>query len=202
MNHQINFLLPDKSFWKATDREQREALSSKYTILCPPILFTEFARHGLSPRNPWLNLENIIVIPHWLELVKIDLLIEESAKPTHFWSKGTMKSILERSEQELSEFKEVSGKNIDALIKSEEFYRNLAPMINLLKEEWLGLVENTENPSEEKQINSLKELVKLLQTYDPEADRILKKIETEIVTQKGKERLRAAIKIAFDTYKV
>ena len=86
-----------------------------------------------------------------------------------------MKSILESSEQELSEFKEVSGENIDALIKSTKFYRELDPMINLLKEEWLGLVENTENPSEEEQINSLKELVKLFQTYDPEADRIQKK---------------------------
>lgn len=124
MNYQIKFLLPDKSFWMATDREQREALSSKYTILCPPILFTEIARHGLNPSNPWLNLENMIVVPHWLEPVKIDLLTGESAKPNHFWSAGTMKSILESPERELSEFEEVSGENIDALIKSEEFYRN------------------------------------------------------------------------------
>ena len=201
MNHQIKFLLPDKSFWMATDREQREALSSKYTILCPPILFTEIARHGLSPRNPWLNLENIIVVPHWLELVKIDLLTEESAKPNHFWSKGTMKSILERPEQELSEFEEVSGENIDALIESEEFYRNQGSMINPLKEAWLSLVENTENLSEAERINRLKGFVKPLQTYDPEADRILKKIETQVSTQEGKERLQDVIETVFDTYK-
>ena len=199
MNHQIRFLLPDKSFWVAITREKREALSSKYTILCPPILFTEFARHGLNPRNPWLNLENIIVLPHWLELAKMDLLIEESAKPSHFWSTSTMKSILESPEQELSQFEEVSGENIDALIESEEFYRNLEPMINPLKEEWLSLVENTENLSEEERINRLKDLVKIPQTYDPEADHILKKIETEGFTQEGKERLQAAIKTLFDT---
>ena len=202
MNDQINFLLPDKSFWMAITREQRETLSSKYTILCPPILFTEIARHGLNSRNPWLNLENIIVIPHWLELAKVDLLTEESAKPSHFWSAGTMTSILESPEQELSEFEEVSGENIDALIKSEEFYRNLDPIINLLKAEWLSLVKNAENFSEEKRINRLKELVKPFQTYDPEADRILKKIETEGSTQEGKEHLQAAIEIAFDTYNV
>lgn len=202
MNHQIKFLLPDKSFWMAITRDQRETLSSKYTILSPPILFTEIARHGLNSRNPWLNLENIIVVPHWLELVKVDLLIEESAKPSHFWSAGTMKSILESPEQELSEFEEVSGKNIDALIKSEKFYRDLEPMINTLKEEWLSLVKNTGNFSEKEQVNRLKELVKPLQTYDPEADRILKKIETEGSTQEGKEHLQAAIEIAFDTYNV
>ena len=202
MKHQIQFLLPDKSIWMAITREQRETLSSKYTILCPPILFTEFARHGLSPRNPYLNMENAIVIPHWLELVKIDLLTEESAKPNHFWSTRTTKSILESPKQELLEFKEASGENIDALIESEKFYRKLAPIINLLKEEWLSFVKKTENPSEKGQINRLKELMKPPQTYDPEADHVLKKIETQVSTQEGKERLQAAIEIAFDTYNV
>ena len=202
MNHQIEFLLPDRSFWKAMDREQREALSCKYTILCPPILFAEIARHGLNPSNPWLNLENIIVVFHWLALVKVDLLTEESAKPSYFWGVGTMKSILESPEQELSEFEKVSGKNIDTLIELEKFYRNLKPMINTLKEEWLSLVKNTGNFSEKEQVNRLKELVKPPQTYDPEADRILKKIETEGSTQEGKEHLQAAIEIAFDAYNV
>ena len=201
MDYQIKFLLPDKSFWMAITRDQRKALSSKYTILCPPILFTEIARHGLSPSNPWLNLENIISVPHWLELVKMDLLTEESAKPSHFWSAGTMKSILERSEQELSEFEEVSGENIDALIESEEFYRNQDPMINSLKEEWLSLVENPENLSEEERINRLKELVRPPQMYDPEMERTLKNIETQVFTQESKERLQAVIETLFDTYK-
>lgn len=202
MNHEINFLLPDKSFWMAITREQRESLSYKYTIFCPPILFTEIARHGLNPRNPWLNLENIIVLPHWLELAKMDLLIEESAKPNYFWSTSTMKSILESPEQELSQFEEVSRENIDTLIESEEFYRNLEPMINPLKEEWLGLVETTKNPSEEERANRLKELVRPPQTYDPQIERTLQKIETEGFTQEGKERLQAAIEMAFNTYKV
>ncbi len=201
MNYEINFLLPDKSFWMAITREQREALSSKYTILCPPILFTEIARHGLSPNNPWLNLENIIIAPDWLELVKMDLLTEESAKTSHFLSARTTKSILESPEKELSEFEEVSGENIAALIASEAFYKSLEPMINLLKEEWLSLVENTENLSDEEWINRLREFVKPFQTYDPKADRIVKNIKTQISTQEGKERLQAAIEIVFDTYK-
>ena len=201
MDYQIKFLLPDKSFWMAITRDQRKALSSKYTILCPPILFTEIARHGLSPSNPWLNLENIIAVPHWLEQVKMDLLTEESAKPSHFWSAGTMKSILERSEQELLEFEEVSEENIDALIDSEEFYRNQDPMINLLKEEWLSLVENPDNLTEEERIARLKELVGPSQMYDPEMERILKKIETQVFTQESKEHLQAVIETLFDTYK-
>ena len=129
----------------------------------------------------------------------MDLLIEESAKPSHFWGTSTMKSILESPEQELSEFEEVSGENIDALIKSEEFYRNLEPMINPLKEEWLSFVKNIENLSEEERVNRLKELVKPPQTYDPDIDRTLKKIETQGSTQEGKERLQASIETLFDT---
>ena len=200
MNNQIKFLLPDKSFWMATNREQRETLSCKYTILCPPILFTEIARHGLNSSNPWLNLENIITVYHWLELAKMDLLTEESAKPSQFWSAGTMKSILDSPEQELSEFEEVSGENIDALIESEGFYRNLDPIISLLKEEWLSYVKNTENFSAEELINRLKKLLKPSQTYDPEMDQTLKKIETQVFTQEGKEYLQAVIETLFDTY--
>ena len=145
MNEQNKFLLPDKSFWKAMNRKQRETLSSKYIILCPIILFTEIARHGLTPDDPYLDIENIIVIPDWLKHAKIDLLTEESAKPMFFGTASTGKSILENPEQELLAFKEVSGKNIKMLKKSEAFYRNLDAIIDPLKEEWLNLVKNTDN---------------------------------------------------------
>ena len=200
MNHQIKFLLPDKSFWIATDREQREALSSKYTILCPPILFTEFARHGLSPCNPWLNLENTIVVSHWLDEVKRDLLTEESAKTCHFLSARTTKSILEGPEQELLEFEKASDEHIEMLIKSTEFYRNLDSIINPLKEGLLSLIENVEDLSEEDWIKRLKEVMRSDQKYYPEIERILKKIENKDFRQEGKERLRASIETFYDTY--
>ena len=200
MNHQIKFMLPDRSVWKALDYEQRETLSSKCTILCPPILFTEIARHGLSPRNQLLNLENIIIAPHWLDEVKRDLLTEESAKTRYFLSARTTKSILEGPEQELLEFEEVSGENIEMLIKSTEFYRNLDSIINPLKEGLLSLIENVEDLSEEEWINRLKEVMRSHQRYYPEIERILKKIETKDFRQEGKERLRAAIKTFYDTY--
>ena len=154
MNHQNKYLLPDKSFWMGLGRQQRGALSSKYTILCPIILFTEFARHGLSPDDPYLDLENIIVILDWLEHAKIDLLTEESAKPMFFGTASTGKSILENSEQELLAFKEVSGKNIKMLKKSEVLYRNLDAIIDPLKEEWLNLVKNTDNRESKKSIDA------------------------------------------------
>ena len=184
----------------ATTREQREDLSSQYTILCPPILFTEFARHGLSPCNPWLNLENIIVTPHWLDEVKRDLLTEESAKSGHFRSAGTMKSILESPKQELLEFKKVSDENIEMLKKSEEFYRNLDSIITPLKAGLLGLIENVEDLSEKEWINRLKEVMRSHQRYYPEIERILKQIETEGFRQENKERLRASIETFYDTY--
>ena len=97
MNYQNTFLLPDKSFWQALNREHREVLSSKSTILCPPILLTEIARHGLNTRNALLNLENIIGISHWSEHAKMDLLTDESSKPIFFGSPSAGKSICECS---------------------------------------------------------------------------------------------------------
>ena len=168
MNQQNKFLLPDKSFWMALDREQRKVLSSNYTILCPPILFTEIARHGLTPRNPWLNLENIIVVPHWSEYVKTDLLIEESSKPIPLGSTTTMKLIRESSEQELLAFKEASSENIEMLKESEAYFKSLDSIINPLKKEMLSLVKNKDDLSKEEWVNRLRDVVRADHKYYPE----------------------------------
>ena len=201
MNNQSNLLLPDKSFWKSLDREQREVLVSRYTILCPSILFTEVARHGLKRHNALLNLENIIWIPHWSEYAKMDLLTEESAKPLPIRSANAMKSVRECSEQELLEFKEASSETIEMLKESEEFYRNLDSIINPLKEGLLGLFKNPDNLSEKEWVNRLKEVLRANQTYYPEIERILKKVETEGFLREGKELFQTSIKTLFDTYK-
>lgn len=65
MNHQDKFLLPDKSFWQALNRDQRKALISKYTIFCPPILLNEIAKGKLSILNAMLNIENMYTVPKW-----------------------------------------------------------------------------------------------------------------------------------------
>ena len=201
MNQQNKFLLPDKSIWKALDREQREAINSKYTILCPIILFTEFARHGLSPCDPYLDLENMIVVHHWSERTKMDLLTEASARPISLGSATPIKSILESTEQELLEFTKTASENIEMLIESEAFYRNLDSIISPLKEELLSLVNNTDNLSQEEWINRLKEVVRANQVYYPEIERILKKIETEGFPVEGKELLQTSIETFFDRYK-
>ena len=200
MKHQNKFLLPDKSFWMGLDREQRVVLSSKYTILCPIILFTEIARHGLNPRNPWLNLENMIVVPYWSEHAKMDLLTEESSKPKHFERASPMKSILKSPEHELLAFKEISGENIEMLIESEEFYRNLDSIIRPLTEGLLNLIKNTDNLSDEEWVNRLKVVLREHQRYYPEIERILKKIETESFPQEGIKILQESIEALFGTY--
>ena len=202
MNQQNKFLLPDKSFWMALDREQRKVLSSKYTILCPPILFTEIARHGLTPHNPWLNLENIIVVPHWSEYVKTDLLIEESSKPMPFGRATAMKSILESSEQELLEFKEASGENIEMLKEIEAYFKSLGSITIPLKEEMLSLVKNEDNLPEEEWVNKLREGIRANQTYRPEIERTLNKIEAEGLQSEGKEILQTFIERYYDTHTV
>ena len=144
MSHQNEFLLPDKSIWKALTREQRVALSSKYTILCPIILFTEFARHELSPDDPYLDLENMIVVHHWSKRAKMDLLTDESDRPMSLGSATPIKSILESTEEELLAFKEVSGENIEMLIEGEAFYRNLHSIIHGMENGFLNLGRNTD----------------------------------------------------------
>ena len=202
MNQQNKFLLPDKSFWMALDPGQRKVLNSNYTILCPPILFTEIARHGLTPRNPWLNLENIIVVPHWSEYVKTDLLIEESSKPMPFGRATAMKSILESSEQELLEFKEASGENIEMLKEIEAYFKSLGSITIPLKEEMLSLVKNEDNLPEEEWVNKLREDIRANQTYRPEIERTLNKIEAEGLQSEGKEILQTFIERYYDTYTV
>ena len=200
MNQQNKFLLPDKSFWMALDREQRKVLSSNYTILCPSILFTEIARHGLSPCNPWLNLENIILVPHWSEYVKTDLLIEESSKPMPFGRATAMKSILESSEQKLLEFKEASGENIEMLKEIEAGFKSLGTITIPLKEELLNLVKNTDNLPKDVWINRLRERARANQMYHPETERMLNRIEAGDFPSEGIELLQTFIKEHYDTY--
>ena len=203
MNHQNTSVLLDKSLWRALDREQLQALSSKYTILCPIILFTEIVRHKedkFNKFNTLLNLKNIFLVFHWSELVKMDLLTDESSKPIPFANANAMQSIRESSEEDLLEFKEVSGENIEMLIESEEFYRNQESFINPLKAVWLRLVKNIDNLSDEEWVSKAKEVVREHQAYYPEIERILKKIETGGFPQEGKALLQASIETLFDTY--
>ena len=203
MNHQNKSVLLDKSLWRAFNREQLKALSSKYIILCPIILFTEIVRHkedGCHKFDALLNLENIVLVFHWSELVKMDLLMDESSKPIPFASANVMQSIRESSEEDLLEFKEVSGENIEMLIESEEFYRNQESFINPLKAVWLRLVKNTDNLSDEEWVSKVKEVVREHKAYYPEIDRNLKKIETGGFPQEGKALLQASIETLFDTY--
>lgn len=200
MNNQNNLLLLDRSFWKSLDREQRETLVSKHTILCPPILFTEVARYGLKRHNALLN-ENIVWIPHWLEYAKMDLLTEESARPLPLRIANAMKSVRDCSEQELLEFKEVSSENIEMLNECEEFFRTRDSIINPLKEEWLSLSKDTDNLPEKEWMNRLKEALRAMQDYSPEIEPILKKVETEGFQQESKELFQTLIKSLFDTYK-
>ena len=144
MNHQNEFLLPDKSFWQALNRRQREALSSKYTILCPPILLAEIARHKENKFNALLNLENIFTVPSWSRRAKIELLTGKSSEPIPFICDTATQSIFDSSEQELSALKESADKCIQALIDNEKNIKNRVSIIDPWKEKLLSLVKNTD----------------------------------------------------------
>ena len=200
MNHHNRFLLPDKSIWKALNREQREALSSIYTILCPIILFTEIAKDGINMINALLSLDNIIVVHHWSERAKMDLLTEESARPMSLGKATSMKSILEGSQQKLLAFREVSVENVEMLQETEAFYKDLHSIFYGMKEDLLNLCRNTDNLSDQGWVSKLKIVLRKYQVYFPEIEPILNRMDAEDCQKEGIEPLQAFIKTILDTY--
>ena len=200
MKNQNKYLLPDKSFWMMLTPEQRETLNSKYTIVCPPILFTEIARHGLKPHDALRNLENIVAVPHWFDQVKMDLLTEESSKPLHFGSASAMKSIRESSEEELEAIKNVSNEAIQALIEAEDYYKSLDSIINPVTQKLIDAVKNDENLSEEEWQDMLKQVLGKPQVSHPEIERVLKRLDAGDFPQERKKDLKPFIEKLCKTY--
>ena len=202
MNDQNKFLLPDKSIWRALTREQREVLSSKYTILCPIILLAEIAKDGVNMINALLSLDNIIAISHWSEHAKIDLLTEASSKPLFFGTPSGGKPIRECSEQELSALIELSDGIIETLIESENSLKKyLDSAIDPWKEELLGMVNNIENLPDEELLDWLKEFMRGYQAYSPEIAHIFKRIDTHGFPQRMRKRLIAVVERIYGRFK-
>ena len=197
----MKLLLPDKSFWMCLDPEQLDALVSKYTIFCPPILFTEIARRGLKPYNSLRNIENIIAVSHWFDQVKKDLLTEESSKPIPFTSANAMKAIRESSEQELLEIKEASNETIEVLIEGEDFYKSQASVINASTQKLFNAVEGTKSLSEQEWVDTLKQVLGEPQVFHPEIEHVLRKIDAEGFRQEWQKALKPFIEELCNTYK-
>ena len=202
MNNQYKYLLPDKSFWMMLTPEQRETLSCKYIIVCPFILFTEKARHGLSPHDALRNLENIIAVPHWSDQVKIDLLTPEFSKPLRFGSASAMKSIRESSEEELVAIQEASDEFIEVLIEGEDYYKNLTSIINPATKKIIDTVKKDETLSEEEWRDMLKQVLGKPQVSHPVIERVLKKIDAGEFPQERKKDLKPFIEEFCNTYNV
>ena len=202
MNNQYKYLLPDKSFWMMLSLEQCEILNSKYTIVCPFILFTEKARHGLSPHDALRNLENIIAVPHWSDQVKIDLLTPESSKPLRFGSASAMKSVRESSEEELSAIKDASDAFIQVLIEGEDHSKNLASIINPETQKLIDAVKDDKTLSEEEWRDMLKKVLGEPQTSHPVIERVLKRLDAGEFPQEKKKDLKPLIEEISNTYTI
>lgn len=202
MRHQNKYVLPDKSFWMMLTPDQRNILNSKYTIVCPPILFTEIARHGLKPHDALRNLKNIIAVPWWLDQVKMDLLTEESSKPIHFGSASAMQSVREYSEEEILEIQEASNETIHGLIEGEEYYKSRASIINPSIQKLIDIVTSDENLSEEEWRDMLKQVLGKPQISHPKIERVLKRIDAGEFPHARKKDLEPFIKEFLDLYNV
>ena len=69
-----NYMLYENSVLRTMNKEQRSQADRKDTIIIPPILLVENVRHGVFNRRALFDFKNTVNIPHWSELVKLDLL--------------------------------------------------------------------------------------------------------------------------------
>ena len=107
-------LLLDKSSLRRLNPEQRKELDSKRTILYPPILFAENARHGLDPPSALFDFKNTVSVPHWAQCAKLDLLKEapsgnHKTRSYEIGAKIPTTSIHEESEADRKESSVVDG---------------------------------------------------------------------------------------------
>ena len=90
---QKQFLLLDKSILYLLTSDERMELDSKNTIIYPPILLVETARHGLEKPNALLNLENTVNVLHWAHRAKQDLLVGSQSRDYKIGARVPIKSI-------------------------------------------------------------------------------------------------------------
>ena len=85
------------------NEDQRKALDSKHTMLYPPILFAEIARHGLDTPNALLNFKNTIDVTYWMQRAKMDLLVGEPSGHYNIGGKIPVTTVYEHTDADREE---------------------------------------------------------------------------------------------------
>lgn len=89
------FILYENSFLCTLNREQRCQLDRKEPIIYTPIQFVENVRHGVSKRKAFFEFTNTVNIPHWSDILKIDLLEKSHVRGYNVLTKVPINSIFD-----------------------------------------------------------------------------------------------------------
>ena len=115
-----NYLLWDKSALTSLNEDQRKVLDSKHTMLYPPILFAEIARHGLDTPNALFNFKNTIDVTYWMQRAKMDLLVGESSGHYNIGKKIPVTTVYEHPVADLKDLeKQAKGVVREMEVKEE-----------------------------------------------------------------------------------
>ena len=94
------FILYENSFLCTLNREQRCQINRKKPIIYPPIQVIENVRHGVYRRKAFFEFTNTVNIPHWSDILKMDLLEKPHARGYSVLTKVPINSIFDEPEAE------------------------------------------------------------------------------------------------------
>ena len=135
------FILYENSFLCTLNKEQRCQLDRKKPIIYPPIQFIENVRHGVDKRKAFFEFTNTVNIPHWSDILKMDLLENSQVHRYSVLAKVPINSIFNEPEAEQIKMEEqalaVAERMDDEayLLKTSKppFYLGNDPILELCK---------------------------------------------------------------------
>lgn len=130
--------------------EQRSQLNRKKLIIYPPIQFIENVRHGVGRRKAYFEFTNTFNIPHWSDILKMDLLGHTHARDYSVLTRVPINTIFDMSESEQMKMEsqalavtERMDAEADSLKNSKPpFYLDRDPILELCKK--LDDIEDSE----------------------------------------------------------
>lgn len=157
------FLLLDRSSLCQLNSEQRKQLDSKHTILYPPILLVENARHGLDQPSALFDFKSTVSVLHWAQRAKLDLLKGESARRHKIGAKIPTTSIYDKSKADREEMEKQAIDIVKEMEAEEEELRN---HISVLRSKHTKFIEFVMNHRDIPDQDLLREFNRLLRESD------------------------------------
>ena len=139
------FILYENSFLCTLNREQRCQLNRKKPIIYPPIQVIENVRHGVYRRKAFFEFTNTVNIPHWSDILKMDLLEKPHARGYSVLTKVPINSIFDEPEAERIKM-EAQAKAVGERMDAEAYHiKTCTPIFHRDRDPILELCENLDD---------------------------------------------------------